>query len=184
MGSEFIEERTFILIIILLIGLEGTSFMNSNQITAIEYTVETIEKNMEQTFHLDDLSKEVGISKYHLIRLFKSIAEKSLMAYVKARRLSLSLSDLINTDSNIIDIAIKYQFNYEQSYIRAFQNQFHITPAKYRRLNYEMPIEQKVDVRTLKNIGQGFVIHPKMVIKPLFHVQGIQEKIFHQQNLT
>jgi len=37
--------------------------MNPSQITAIEYTVDIIEKNMEQAFHLDELSKEVGISK-------------------------------------------------------------------------------------------------------------------------
>jgi AraC family transcriptional regulator len=158
--------------------------MNPNQIKAIEYTVETIEKNLEKPFHLDELSKEVGISKYHLLRLFNSITDKSLMAYVRSRILSLSLSDLINTDLNIIDIAVKYHFDYEQSYIRAFQNQFHITPAKYRRLKYEMPIEQKIDIRTLSNIGQGFVIRPKMVMKPQFYVQGIQEEIFHEQNLT
>ena len=106
------------------------------------------------------------------------------MAYVKSRRLSLSLSNLINTDSNILAIALKYKFEYEQSYIRAFQKQFQITPAKYRKQKTEMPIEQRIDIHTLKSIDQGFVIQPKMVIKPLFHIQGIQEEILDQENLN
>lgn len=158
--------------------------MNTDQIAGIDYTVEIIEKNLDRPFHLDELSKQVGISKYHLLRLFKSITDNSLMSYVKGRRLSLSLHDLINTDQNILDIALKYQFKYEQSYIRAFQKQFHITPAKYRRTKCEMPIIQKVDMNTLQNMGQGFIIQPKMVIRPQTYVQGIKEEIFHQENLT
>lgn len=157
--------------------------MNENQISTIGDTVDTIERYLEHPLSLDELSKEVGISKYHLLRLFKSITDKSLMAYVRARRLSLSLSDIINTGMNILDIAIKYQFEYEQSYIRAFHNQFHTTPAKYRKCITELPIERKIDIYSLKGIGQGFVIQPRIVIKPEFHVQGIQKEIFHEENL-
>jgi AraC family transcriptional regulator len=162
----------------------GLDMMNTNQTADIEYTVETIEKNLYLPFHLDELSTKVGISKYHLLRLFKSITDKSLMSYVKGRRLSLSLQDLINTDSNILDIALKYQFGYEQSYIRAFQNHFHNTPAKYRKTKCEMPITQKFDMHTLQNMGGGFVIQPKMVIRPKTYVLGIKEEIFHKENLT
>jgi len=158
--------------------------VNANQVSTIEFTVDTIEKHLDKPLNLDELAKLVGISKYHLIRLFKSIADKSLMSYVRARRLSISLTDLIHTDMNILDIAMKYQFEYEQSYIRAFQNQFHLTPARYRRLKPEILIEHKIDLPTLKNIGQGFVLQPKIVIRPLFHVQGIKKEIIHSENLS
>lgn len=157
--------------------------MNSDQLRGIEDTVEEIERNLITPFNLDGLSKKVGISKYHLIRLFGSISNKSLMSYVRARRLSVSLNDLINSNENILDIALKYQFQYEQSYIRAFQSYFKVTPAKYRKLNIEMPIEQKIDIRMFKNIGQGLVIQPKMVFKPTFYVQGIRKAIIHEENL-
>jgi len=158
--------------------------MNPQQLDAIDFTVETIEAYLDKPLRLDELSKKVGISKYHLLRLFKSIADKSLMSYVRARRLSLSIFDLINTNMNILDIAIKYQFEYEQSYIRAFQSQFHITPAKYRRLKAEISIEQKIDMHNLKIIGQGLVVKPKMVIKPEIFVQGIKTSVNHEINLA
>jgi AraC family transcriptional regulator len=125
--------------------------MNDNQFSAIENTIETIEKEIKNFLNLDRLSEEAGISKYHLHRLFKSITEKSLMSYVRDRKLSLSLTDLINTNLNIIDIANEYQFKHEQSYIRAFKQKFNITPAQYRKIQCEMPIEQKIDINYLCN---------------------------------
>ena len=157
--------------------------MNDNQMSLIEYTIETIERDLLHPLNLDELSRKVGISKYHLERLFKSLCNKPLISYIRGRRLSLSLHDLIHTRMNIIDIALKYQFEYEQSYIRAFQNLFGITPAKYRRRKTELPIEQKLDIKTLTGINQGFIIQPRMVIKPQFYIQGIKKEIFHDENL-
>ncbi len=157
--------------------------MNANQISLIEATIDTIEENLLHPLSLDELSKKIGLSKYHLERLFKSLSNKSLMAYIRGRRLSLSLHDLIDTRLSILDIAVKYQFDYEQSYIRAFQNQFRLTPAKYRKLKVELPIEQNIDIATLTGVDQGFVVQPRMVMKPQFYIQGITEEIFHAENL-
>lgn len=157
--------------------------MNEGHISIIRDTIDMIEEELLNPLNLDELSKKIGLSKYHFDRLFKSVCNKPLISYVRGRRLSLSLHDLIHSGMNIIDIAMKYQFEYEQSYIRAFQNQFGITPAKYRRHLYELQIEQKFDASTLTGIEQGLVIQPRMVIKPRFYVQGIKEEIFHDENL-
>lgn len=157
--------------------------MNKGHISLIENTIEMIEDELLNSLNLDELSRKIGLSKYHLDRLFKSLCSKPLISYIRGRRLSLSLHDLIHSKLNIIDIAMKYQFEYEQSYIRAFQNQFGITPAKYRRQKFEMQIVQKFDVSTLTGIEQGLVVMPRMVIKPEFYIQGIKEEIFHDENL-
>lgn len=161
----------------------GDIIMNTDHSSCIEMTIETIEKEIKQDLNLSRLSKEVGISKYHLHRLFKAITAKTLMAYVRGRRLSLSLCDLINTDLNIIDIASEYQFEHEQSYIRAFKQQFNMTPAQYRKVRCELPIEQKIDINYIHNVGQGVVIQPRMCMQPQFYVQGIKQQIIHKENL-
>lgn len=158
--------------------------MNEGHISIIEDTIDMIEDELLSPLNLDALSRKIGLSKYHLERLFKSLCNKPLISYIRGRRLSISLHDLIHSSQNIIDIAMKYQFEYEQSYIRAFQNQFGITPAKYRRQKYELQIEPKFDTSTLTGIEQGLVIQPRMVIKPQFYIQGIREEIFHNENLV
>jgi len=49
--------------------------MNDNQISSIENTIENIERKIKNGINLDQLSEEVGISKYHLHRLFKSLTD-------------------------------------------------------------------------------------------------------------
>ena len=120
--------------------------MNNDQISSIKNTIENIEREIKNDINLDQLSNEVGISKYHLHRLFKSLTDKSLMSYVRGRKLSCSLNDLSNTDLNIIDIANEYHFEHEQSYIRAFKQQFNMTPSQYRKSKCEILIEPKIDI--------------------------------------
>lgn len=157
--------------------------MNKEQFSAIETAIHIIDDNIKNLSDMDELSKKVGMSKYHLHRLFKAITGKPLMSYVRGRRLSLSISDLLNTKLKIIDIAAEYQFEHEQSYIRAFKQKYNITPSKYRKNSCELLIEQKIDTSCLCNTGQGLVIEPRMCIKPQFLVQGIKKEIVHEENL-
>lgn len=72
--------------------------MNKEQFEAIKDAIYIIDKDIKQELDLDSISKKVGISKYHLHRLFKSITGKPLMSYVRGRRLSSSIKELLGTD--------------------------------------------------------------------------------------
>ncbi len=156
--------------------------MSQEQINVIKDTIEVVENNIKQISDLEKLSEDIAISKYHLHRLFRSITGKSLMTYVRKRKLTLSLQELMDTDLKVIDIASEYKFEYEQSYIRAFRQMFHMTPAQFRKNPCQLSIEQKIDINTLDDIGQGIIIQPHMVIEPSFHLQGIQSEIVHAEN--
>lgn len=157
--------------------------MNTEQFASIKRAINIIEESIKETLDLDKLSKEVGLSKYYLHRLFKSITGKSLMSYVRGRKLSLSIPWLLNSDFNIIDIANEYQFKYEQSYIRAFKQNFNMTPSQCRKRKCEIDIEQKIDINNLSSMEQGIVIKPRMCIKPEFYLQGIKSEILEPENL-
>lgn len=133
---------------------------------------------------MEELSAQAGISKYHFHHLFKAVTGKSVMAYVRGRKLSRSIRDLLSTDLNIIDIANNYHFEHEQSYIRAFKQQFQMTPAQCRKQKGEIPIEQKIDTNQLLHIGQGLIMTPRMCIVPQFHVQGLRAEIVHSENFN
>lgn len=158
--------------------------MNKEQFEAIKDAIYIIDKDIKRELDLDSISKKVGISKYHLHRLFKSITGKPLMSYVRGRRLSLSIKELLGTDLKIIDISNEYHFEHEQSYIRAFKQMFHITPAQYRKQKQELPIEQRVDTNFLSSIGQGILVQPRMCLKPGFFIKGLRSQIVHEKNLV
>lgn len=102
--------------------------MYTANLELIKNAVDCIELKINEPITLDGLSKELNLSKYHLLRLFKALTGKTLMEYVRGRKLTESLIELLNTRLKIIDIAMEYAFEYEQTYTRAFKGLFEFRP--------------------------------------------------------
>jgi AraC family transcriptional regulator len=99
----------------------------------LENVLIEIERNPKGYINDFTLADKFSLSKGHLCRLFKLAFGQSLGAYIRSRKLSASIEDLLNTNMNIVDIAIEYGFDYEQSYIRSFKREFGITPGSLRK---------------------------------------------------
>jgi len=82
---------------------------------------------------LDNVAAKAGYSKWHLQRMFKDVTNNAIGAYIRARRLSKAAVALRLTSRPILDIALQYRFDSQQTFTRAFKKQFAQTPALYRR---------------------------------------------------
>ncbi|MBP2199157.1 helix-turn-helix domain-containing protein [Pantoea cypripedii] len=92
-----------------------------------------IEDNLTQPLSIDHVAEKSGYSKWHLQRMFKQVTGENVGSYVRSRQLSKSAIALRLTSRSILDISDMYQFDSQQSFTRAFKNQFGETPARYRR---------------------------------------------------
>ena len=95
--------------------------------------VNWIEENLNQPLSLDSVAAKAGYSKWHLQRLFMRETGTFLGAYIRARKLSNAAIDLYWTNQSIIDIALQYSFDSQQTFNRAFKKQFSCPPGRYRR---------------------------------------------------
>ncbi len=145
--------------------------------------VTCIEKKLREPITLDSLSDDVNVSKFHMLRLFKALTGQTPMDYARARKLTESLNELLNSRLKIIDIAIEYAFEYEQTYIRAFKGLFNTTPSAYRRKPTEIPVVPKYDLSFVHNLSQGILLEPYFCMKPEFFVTGIKSEIIHEENV-
>ena len=114
-----------------------------------EGVLNEIERNLKGYISDNELADKFSLSFVHLRRLFRFTVGQPLGTYIRSRKLSASIEDLLYTDKNILDIALDYGFDYEQSYIRAFKREFGITPGGLRK-NGQMvkitpPFNQKND---------------------------------------
>lgn len=151
--------------------------------TIISRILDYIEENIKERITLDDISTYIGLSKYHLNRLFKAITDQTLMDYVRNRKLSKSLLELGNTNLKIIDIANEYGFEYEQSYIRSFKTLFKISPYKVRKEKITVPVIEKISLNTFSPVGEdGLLVKPAIVFKPQFYLVGISHQLSCQDN--
>jgi len=92
-----------------------------------------IEMHFGSEISLADVAQASGLSKFHLVRAFGIYAGRSVMRYVRARRLSEAAKRLVMESSGILDVALGAGYNSHEAFTRAFKEQFGITPDQFRR---------------------------------------------------
>jgi len=141
--------------------------MNS-AINVLENVLYEIEDGLKFDVNTDYLADKFSISATHLRRLFKFSFGQSIGTYIRSRKMALSVYDILNTNINILDIAVEYGHEFEQSYIRAFKREYGLTPGELRKTR--QIIETKPPITLLNMNGQtdNFSFGPGVLNKPQF----------------
>lgn len=95
-----------------------------------------LDSHLEHPLSLDDVAAKAGYSKWHLQRMFKEVTGQAIGSYIRKRRMTKAAVALRLTSRAILEIALQYHFDSQQTFTRAFKKQFQQTPAYYRRLSY------------------------------------------------
>ena len=98
----------------------------------IEDLVAWIEDNLTEELNIDTIAQKSGYSKWHMQRLFKEMTGQTVASYTRKRRLTKSAMALRLTRLSLIDIAVRYGFDTQQNFTRAFRHHFDLTPHAYR----------------------------------------------------
>ncbi|TYQ18154.1 UNVERIFIED_CONTAM: AraC family transcriptional regulator [Acetivibrio alkalicellulosi] len=91
-----------------------------------------IEDNLSGEISYDAISKIAGCSVYNFQRMFSYIADKPLSEYIRSRRLTMAAFDLLNSTERIIDISLKYGYESQDAFSRAFKNFHGVLPSIVR----------------------------------------------------
>ena len=94
-----------------------------------------IDERITENLSLDEISLNIGISKYHFIRVFKQAFGVSPYQYQKRIRLDRAKLDL-SKGISILETAIKYGFSDVPTFSKAFKQQFGQTPGATRISNF------------------------------------------------
>ena len=106
------------------------NWLNSLQ-TAIEY----IETHLleDELLTGKNISNKVFSSEYNFRTTFRVITGYALGEYIRNRRLSLAGEELINSNSSILDIALKYSYDTAESFTKAFTRFHGVSPSYVRK---------------------------------------------------
>lgn len=87
--------------------------------------------NYTKDIQLDELSRVAAISKYHLLRSFKSVY--GITPYQKVLQLRLEKAkELLHSDYNLEEIAYEVGFSDRRSFTKAFKKAYQAPPSAYR----------------------------------------------------
>jgi AraC family transcriptional regulator len=91
-----------------------------------------IESHFAGEIALDDIAAVAGVSRYHLARAFAVATDRSVMRYVRGRRLSEAAKVLADGAGDILTVALDWGYGSHEAFTRAFRDQFGLTPEAVR----------------------------------------------------
>jgi AraC family transcriptional regulator len=91
-----------------------------------------IESHLGGEIGLDDIAEACGVSRFHLSRAFSATLGRSLIRYLRARRLSEAARSLADGAPDILSVALAAGYGSHEAFTRAFRDQFGMTPEQLR----------------------------------------------------
>lgn len=82
---------------------------------------------------VEGAAAEARYSTYHFYRVFLAVAGATPAAYLRKRRLSEAARELASGRRRILDAALEYGFGSQESFTRAFKDEFGLTPGECAR---------------------------------------------------
>lgn len=112
--------------------LKETSFNGIGRDDFVTAAISFIDQNIDGKLELDDICSRIGVSKYHFIRSFKKITNRTPYQYILDLKMEWIRKDL-EAGLDPTAIAMKFGFHDLSHLINRFKKTYGITPLQYRR---------------------------------------------------
>jgi AraC family transcriptional regulator len=103
---------------------------------------------------LDDVVAIAGVPRHHLVRAFALATGDSVLHYVRGRRLSEAARLLANGPPDVLAVALEYGYPSHEAFVRAFRDEFGVSPELVRAQRHLDGIELMEPARVRE---QGFI---------------------------
>lgn len=104
-----------------------------NWIQCLSKAIQYIEEHLTDEINIDDLSSVAYTSSSHFQLIFHMVMGLTVGEYIRNRRLSLAAQELLQPNHKIIDIAMRYQYETQESFSKAFTRFHGMPPSKVKR---------------------------------------------------
>jgi AraC family transcriptional regulator len=162
--------------------LRGNTMYKSGDL--FENVLNEVENRIKENINADFLADNLGVSSTHLQRLFKFAFKQPIGSYIRSRKLAASLESLFTTNSKMVEIALEYGFEYEETDIRAFKREFGVTPGIARKTRRIIKVTPPLNLLGAKLFDDGIMLKPEIVMVPQFHVIGRRHQISHSNSIN
>jgi AraC family transcriptional regulator len=111
--------------------------------------IDYLEDRMCEEIDLEKAAGNAGYSLWEFQRIFSFLTNTTIGAYIRKRKLSLAMNEIMSGDEKIIDIALKYGYESPTAFSRAFNQLFGISPSSARDVRANLVLYPKLNFKNL-----------------------------------
>ncbi|MDV2884772.1 AraC family transcriptional regulator [Alkalihalophilus pseudofirmus] len=139
---------------------------------AIDY----IENRLNDELEPQELEKITGTSIYHFRRMFSYLSGMTLGTYIRNRRLSMAMAELLRENVSVTETAFKYGYDSVDGFTRAFKEWAGFTPSEVKKHeSYKLQAFPKLSFQL--TIQGGIKMEYKIVNKNAFKIAGVKKRV-------
>jgi AraC family transcriptional regulator len=111
----------------------------------------------------------MGVTEYHVRRMFSSVAGMPLSEYIRRRRMTVAAGDVIRGD-DFLTVAVRYGYGSAEAFGRAFRAVHGISPAQAR--NSGGPLQSQPHLRFRLTVEGSTSMDARIVHRPTLRLIG------------
>lgn len=138
-----------------------------------------IESRFASDLSLDEIAQVSGVSRFHLCRAFGNATGRSVMRYVRGRRLTEAARQLADGAPDILSVALDWGYGSHEAFTRAFREQFGLTPEALRERR-DLSTLQLVDPLVMDKIPSVTLDEPRFLTGKAMLVAGFGDRFGYE----
>ena len=140
-----------------------------------------IERNLTNEIRIEDIAAHVYVSSANFQRVFRLITGITVGEHIRNRRLTMAGQELMQGSRKIVDIAVRYQYDTQESFSKAFSRFHGIAPSGVFRKKTELKVYNPLTVNV--KIQGGFEMARTLIhhvpVHPLQYPHQGQNYVFN-----
>jgi AraC family transcriptional regulator len=138
-------------------------------IAELNTLLELVEQRLTDNLDAASWARELGTTEYHLRRMFSSLAGMPLSEYVRRRRMSVAVAEILG-DDDLLGIAVRYGYGSTEAFARAFRSVHGASPGDVRRDGG--PLRMQPQLRFRLTVEGNITMHTRIADRPAFRLIG------------
>lgn len=147
-------------------------------IKAIESAVEYIERHITEDISAAEIADKVYMSPFYFQKGFSMLCGYTVAEYIRNRRLALAGSEILTTDTKVIDVALKYGYDSPDAFTKAFVRFHNVSPRTVRK--EKSMIKTFAPLKINISLKGGYIMDYKIEKKESFTVLGSAKRFDYE----
>ena len=136
----------------------------------IRQAVKYIEENLTEDIDIAEIAAKAYLSPFYFQKIFGVLCGVTVAEYIRSRRLTLAAEELSLGAARVLDVALKYGYESQDSFSRAFTRFHGVSPSAAKEKGAQL--KSVAPIQIILTLKGGTIMEYKIVEKSAFTIMG------------